>query len=196
MQAKLYTHEPNVEIRWATFENPKGRKSRAGLLNKGAKGRVFEPFAAGETKTLLDATGSGPVTRIWLTIDNRSPAALHGIKLRMLWDGAQTPAVDVPLGEFFCAPYGKAVAFENAFFASPEGRSFNCFIPMPFQTAARMELYNGAGVDLGHLFYEVDYELRKHEAETLYFHCKWNESGTRLWAKITKYCPPYRVRAR
>ena len=179
MRNNLYTYEPNVQTRWATFENPKGEKGKAGMTNNGAKGAAFELFAADETKILMEANGSGVVTRIWLTIDRRDAVTLGGVKLRMFWDGAENPAVDVPLGDFFCAPFGKLSRFENAFFASPEGKSFNCFIPMPFQTAVRIELYNGTGADIGHLFYEVDYELRAHDGEILYFHCVWNESGNR-----------------
>ena len=33
---------------------------------------------------------------------------------------------------------GRMAAYHNVFFADPEGRSFNCFIPMPFKTGARI----------------------------------------------------------
>ena len=176
LRSKLYEYEPGVQTRWATFENPKAEKGKGGISNNAGKGRAFEPFAAGETKVLLDTAGSGVVTRIWMTICNRSPEALHGVKIRMFWDNAATPAVDVPLGDFFCAPFGKLTAFENELFASPEGKSFNCFIPMPFREAARIELANLSGMDIAHLFYEVDFELRQHKSDIMYFHCAWNSA--------------------
>ena len=43
-------------------------------------------------------------------------------------------------------------AFENELFASPEGRSFNCYIPMPFRCAARIVLHNDSPERLCRLF--------------------------------------------
>ena len=177
MSKNLYTYEPNVHTRWASFENPKAARGAGGLANGGAKGRAYEPFAAGETKVLLDTAGSGVITRIWLTLCNRTAEALAAVRLRMFWDGAEMPAVDVPLGDFFCAPYGKLIAFENELFSSPEGRSFNCFIPMPFRTGARIELVNTLDTLIQHIFYDVDFELRPVGDDALYFHCVHNTSG-------------------
>ena len=177
MSKNLYTYEPDVHTRWASFENPRAEKGRGGLANGGAKGAAFAVFDAGETKVLMQTKGSGVVTRIWLTICNRSAEALAAVRIRMFWDNAEKPAVDAPLGDFFCAPYGKLIAFENELFSSPEGKSFNCFIPMPFRTAARIELVNGLDKRIDHLFYDVDFELRPVAYDALYFHCVHRDSG-------------------
>jgi hypothetical protein len=60
---------------------------------------------------------------------------LRSLRLEMFWDGAGKPAVSVPFGDFFGAALGQTVAFENALFSSPEGRSFNTIVPMPFSAA-------------------------------------------------------------
>ena len=98
-------HKPkNVKTRWASFENPTAAKGAAATENKGAKGHPSDSLAPGETKTLLDVTGSGTVCRIWITINSRSSRRMvRGLRLRMYWDGSRGPAVDCPLGDF-CAP--------------------------------------------------------------------------------------------
>ena len=68
-----------------------------------------------------------------MTIEDRSPEALRGLKLEIFWDGAATPAVSVPLGDFFLHGAGEMVPMETALLASPEGRSFVSYMPMPFR---------------------------------------------------------------
>ncbi len=64
------------------------------------------------------------------------------MSLEITWDDADTPAIHVPVGDFFCHPLCYDVPFENAFFASPVGRSLMCFIPMPFRKRARIRIVN------------------------------------------------------
>ena len=170
----LYQKPPNVVSRWASFENPTAARNRGGLTNHGAKGRAFERLPAGSHHTLLDVRGSGTVCRIWLTISDGSPALLRGLRLEMWWDDSPTPAVSVPLGDFFGVGIGRRTPFTSALFSDPEGRSFTCTIPMPFRTAARIELRNESDRDLRHLFYDVDLTCGDlHGPESLYFHASW-----------------------
>lgn len=169
----LYTWQPH-ETRWYTPENPQGVAGGAARTNRGAKGDAFVPLPADGRLVLADIDGSGVIRRIWLTINRRTPAVLRGLRLRMTWDGAATPAVDVPFGDFFGAGNGQLVAFENALFSSPEGRSFNTLVPMPFRRHARIELINESGVDLRAVYYEIDAELGvQHDDDMLHFHATW-----------------------
>jgi len=144
------------------------------LENRSSKGHPFEAVRAGETKTLLDVQGSGQVCRIWLTIDDRSPEMLRSLRLEMFWDGATKPAVSVPLGDFFGVGLGRTLAFDTPLFSNPEGKSFNCFVPMPFRKSARITLTNDSATDLKYLFYDVDILLGvEHSPQTLYFHAGW-----------------------
>ena len=86
---------------------------------------------------MLNINGQGIIQRIWMTID-QNPVKLRSLRLQMFWDGETKPAVDVPMGDFFGYNLGKQVAFQSAFFSSGEGRSFNCYIPMPFKKAAKV----------------------------------------------------------
>lgn len=185
--ASLLAQEPLYRMstdkpRWATFENPKATVGAGGMENQTAKGHAFEPIKAGETKTLLNISGMGIIQRIWLTVSDRSPAMLRSLRIDMYWDGASQPAVSAPLGDFFGISHGQIMPFENALFSSPEGRSFNCRIPMPFRKGARITVTNEASKDLDLFFYDVDFQLNGTvPADALYFHCHWRrEHKTQL----------------
>ena len=167
---QLYQMPPATKSRLSSFENPNGVKGNGGKTNKTAK--------PGETKTLLHVDGEGTIQRIWLTID-QNPVKLRSLRLQMFWDGATKPAVDVPLGDFFCNNLGKKIAFQSALFSSGEGRSFNCYIPMPFRKSARVVLTNESK-EVVMLFYDLDFVLGKVGADALYFHAYWTrqDSGT------------------
>lgn len=169
----LYQYHPD-QPRWATFENPKAARGAGGMENQSAKGHAFEPIEAGASVTLMEVKGTGIVQRIWLTVSDRSPEMLRSLRLEMFWDGAAKPAVSVPLGDFFSISHGQLMPFENALFSSPEGRSFNCFIPMPFRTGARIVVTNDSPKRLDLFFYDVDFQLvDKLPDDALYFHCHW-----------------------
>lgn len=173
---QLYEMPNAAESRLSSFENPNGIKGQGGKTNKMAKGNAFEFIKPGETKTLLDIKGQGSIQRIWLTID-QTPVKLRSLRLQFFWDGQSKPAVDVPMGDFFGYNLGKKVAFQSAFFSSGEGRSFNCYIPMPFKKAARILLIN-EGKEPAKLFYDVDFVFQKMEPHALYFHAYWNRQMT------------------
>src|ERR1019366_842379 len=94
--------------------------------------------------------------RIWVTIDNRSPKMLRGVKFEAFWDGASTPAISSPLADFFSNGLGRMATFQSALFASPEGRSFNCYAPMPFRKGAQIVVTNETDTDLGAFYYDID----------------------------------------
>jgi hypothetical protein len=178
----LFHKPPGVATRWSSFENLEARPGAGGAENRGAKGHAFDSLDAGETKVLLDLTGSGTVRRIWLTLRPRNPAVLRALRLDMTWDHADKPAVSVPLGDFFNWVHGQPAAFENALFANPEARSFVCFVPMPFRAAAKITLTNESDTDIPHLFYDINATVGdRHDEHVMYFHASWRrEQLTRL----------------
>ncbi len=172
----LYEMPANPQSRLSSFENPNSIKGNGGKTNKTAKGNAFENMEPGETKKLLDIKGEGTIQRIWLTIDH-SPVKLRSLRLQFFWDGSNKPAVDVPLGDFFGYNLGKQIAFQSALFSSGEGRSYNCYIPMPFKKAAKVLLIN-EGTERVKLFYDIDFLLQKLPLNSLYFHAYWNRQQT------------------
>ena len=174
LNAPLFQYQ-DLEPRWNSFENPTSGKGTGAMENKGAKGHPYDILKAGESKVLLNVQGMGIITRMWFTIQDRSPQMLRSLKIEMFWDGEVKPAVSAPFGDFFGNGLGRMVAHENALFANPEGRSFNCFIPMPFKTAAKVVVTNEGSNDLNMLFYDINFVVIKEwNPENLYFHCFWN----------------------
>ena len=192
----LYQYQP-AQPRWASPENPDGAKGQGGRENRGAKGHPFDTIRAGQSLTLADIQGAGVIRRIWITISDRSPRMLRSLRLEMYWDGAAAPAVSVPFGDFFGPGLGQTAAFENALFSSPEGRSFNAVVPMPFRTGARLVLANDSGTVLDRVYYDVDYTLGDvHGPEMLYFHATWRRTPATALAEDFEILPAVEGRGR
>ena len=188
---------PGAQSRVSSFENINGVKGQGGKTNQGAKGNAYEALKAGEQKVLLDVTGAGIIQRMWFTVQDRSFSMLRSLRLQMFWDGAEKPAVDVPLGDFFGIGLGTTTRFESALFSSPEGRSFNCFVPMPYKKGAKVILINEGNADLKLLFFDIDFvELPKVEDNTLYFHACWRRQQTSALGADFELLPKVRGRGR
>lgn len=179
----LFEMPEGVETRWASSENQRGEKGKGAQANGGRKGSATVPIKAGESRTLAEVSGtSGTVRRIWMTFADRSPRMLRSLRIDMYWDGAVTPAVSAPLGDFFGIGLGQTVVFQSALFSNPEGRSFNSVVPMPFRTGMKIVMTNESTTDVPEVFYDVNYTVGdKHPANTLYFHAHYRrENPTRL----------------
>jgi len=173
--APLFEMPEGEHTRWISPENPTGAVGAGGHENRGAKGHAFETIPVGETHVLADIDGSGVIDRLWMTIEDRAPDALRGLRLEIFWDGAQTPAVSVPLGDFFLHGAGEMVPMETALLSSPEGRSFVSTIPMPFQTGAKIVMRNESPRQVNLIFYDINFRLLDTPPkDALYFHAWWN----------------------
>lgn len=178
-EESLFTLPSGVQTHWASAENPTAAKGAGGQAKGGRKGSAFFPLKPGEKKVLAEVQGkSGMIRHIWMTIQDRSPLMLRGLRLDIYWDGAEKPAVSAPLGDFFCHGLGRITVLNSALFSSPEGRSFNCFIPMPFRTGMRVELTNEADVEQPAVFYTVAYTTGdKIKPDALYFHAYFHRQN-------------------
>jgi hypothetical protein len=178
---ELYEIPEKFQTRWTSFENPSGQPGIGGKENNGAKGHAFDIIDAKGKKILLDLKGAGILTRIWLTVNERSPVMLRSVRIEMYWDDSPTPAVSAPLRDFFGIGLGRKTAFQSELFSDPEGRSFNTYIPMPFKTAARVVIINDSSIPVT-LFYDINtVKVEKHDKPVYYFHAYWNrENKTKL----------------
>jgi hypothetical protein len=194
----LFEMPEGVETRWASGENPKGEKGKAAQANGGRKGSATVRVKAGQSFTLAEALGTGgTVRRIWMTFPDRSPHMLRSLRIDMYWDGAARPAVSAPLGDFFGMGLGQMVPFQSALFSNPEGRSFNCVVPMPFKTAMKIVLTNESSSNLDELFYDVDYTLGdKHTPNMLYFHAHYRRSNPTVIQRDYELLPRVEGRGR
>jgi hypothetical protein len=179
----LFKKQDGISTRWASPENRKGKKGGGGKVEGGRKGSPFISLSAGEQCVLAEVTNvSGTVRRIWCTVSNRSPQMLRSLRLDFYWDGIRNPSFSVPLSDFFSVGLGRMTSFDSMLFSSPERRSFNCFIPMPFKTGMKIAIKNESENDLEALYYDIDYTLGDdHGDNILYFHAYYHrENPTNL----------------
>ena len=195
---ELYVMPSGIETHWASCENSKAEKGQGGKAKGGRKGAAHFPIKAGQLLVLAEEeSGSGAVRRIWCTISDRTPRMLRGLRLDFYWDGAKKPAVSVPLGDFFGMALGRTYAFESALFSSPEGRSFNCCVPMPFRNGMKMTVTNTTATDLPLFFYDVDYTKGDpHGEDTLYFHAYFHRENPTTFQQDFEFLPKVEGRGR
>lgn len=174
----LYTLK-DLQSRAANGENQRGEKGAGGKARGGRKGcPSISPVRAGKTYTLLDVEGSGMVRHIWLTFPPDDPMAMRNLILRIYWDGQAQPSVEAPIGDFFGLPHGAARDLQSDYIQVNAGKAYNCWIPMPFRTHARITVENDTGRELRHLFYQVDYTLGDEiPADAGYFHAQFRRSN-------------------
>lgn len=196
-RGRLFEFNDNMDTRWSSPENPNGTKGAGGKTNSGAKGHPYDSIGAGESLTLLNIDEGGIIQRIWITISDRTPEMLRALKIEIYWDNELKPAVAVPFGDFFGLSLGRTTSFQNALFANPEGRSFNCFIPMPFQKGARIVITNESSKKLNNIFYDVDYNLNSDWNDNLlYFHAYWHRDTATTPAKDFELLPTVKGKGR
>jgi hypothetical protein len=194
---ELFRMPVGTQSRVSSFENPGAGKGEGGRTNKTAKGAAFSNLKAGESKTLLDASGPGMIQRMWFTVNDRSARMLRSLHLQIFWDGSSQAAVDVPFGDFFGVGLGRTATFQSALFSNPEGRSFNCYIPMPFKKGARVILTNESQKNLDLLFYDIDFvKLAGVPTDMLYFHAYWNRQKTSALGEDFELLPAIRGKGR
>lgn len=193
---ELYKMRNTVKSRLISFENMSGATGSGGKENNGGKGHATETILPGATRTIVDYKGTGVIQRMWYTISERSPEVLRSIRIQLFWDGATEAAVDVPFGDFFGIGLGQKRPFESAFFSDPEGKSFNCFIPMPFRKQVKILFVNESKLNVN-LFYDVSIlETPPHADEVLYFHAYWNRKITNELGKDFEILPNIKGKGR
>jgi len=136
---------------------------------------------AGESRVLADIEGPGQITHLWLTQADGYRECL----LRITWDDAKSPSINVPLGDFFCLGHGIVNSFQSLLFTAStnsnnqfnSGCALNCYAPMPFAKRAVVELVNDGHTDHMQYFY-VDYETFDSPPEQLgYFHAEFRRTN-------------------
>jgi hypothetical protein len=140
----------------------------------------------GETHVMADVRGPGCVRHLWMTLSSAEARYPRRSVLRMYWDAAETPCVEVPTGDFFGVGHGLTPEYWSLPLSmSPrDGKAFNCYFPMPFSERARIEIANDGEHSLV-CYYYVDYEEYRAPARDIaYFHAQWRrESPTDGWGK-------------
>ncbi|MEN8229394.1 MAG: DUF2961 domain-containing protein [Bacteroidota bacterium] len=139
----------------------------------------FDTLAAKGSTVLNNINGEGVINRLWCTFlpttEEENNYLGRALVLNIYWDDGDTPAVSVPIADFFCQPL-KLQAIDNHFFnSSNEYCVFNSLVPMPFRKNARIEIINDTE-QVQRIWYEVDVEYKKLKSSSLYLHAYWHRS--------------------
>ena len=127
-------------------------------LHKNGDARSIKP---GETLVLGKLEGPGMITHIWNTVGAIDPFYGRSLVLRMYWDGAKKPSVQVPLGDFFGVGHGAMIDFTSLPVAvTSHGRARNCFWKMPFLKSALITVTN---------------ESTEHKVDSFYYYLDWRK---------------------
>ncbi len=135
------------------------------------------PLQPGETRVLLDVDGPGAITHVWMTLDGSEYAWPRLLRLRIYWDGAEQPSVDVPLGDFFAVGHGFERNVKSAMVTNvSEGRAKNCYWPMPFKQHAKVTVTNEGAERIGLFYFQVDWRSLSNLPDDVgYFHARYTQ---------------------
>ena len=127
--------------------------------------------------TLAELDGPGCIRRIFVaTVRHPTPAHQRQIVLRMYWDGADTPAVEAPLGDFFGQLHGlPPYPLDSRYLTTQFHAGYTATFPMPFQQGARIEAVAGPDVEDAGIVIQIDWHAYPPESPPtpLRFHAKF-----------------------
>ncbi len=121
----------------------------------------------GKSAVLAELRGAGSIASLKLRLEPYGREQFYHTTLRIYWDGAKRPAVELPLGLFFG---GGGEAYANCkrvpemslhtLFYGFDGTNheFYCYWPMPYWRSARLVLANESGADLQSVSCAVEYK--------------------------------------
>jgi len=191
----------NAQSRSATAENVYGEKGRGGMaevsgtpqpdvarigqrwdgpnacardLGRPWKVRPCITLPKESTTTLMDVDGPGVIQHIWVTVADRF---YRDLILRIYWDGAETPSVESPLGDFFCNGWKTRVNITALPINVNSSGGFNCYFPMPFRKKVRVTIENRSPEEVGGFFYAINYALTEVAEDEAYFHAQFRRSN-------------------
>lgn len=170
--------------RSVSAENPEGAVGQGGRAEVGTGWQAARELGvgwkvspsielpAGAEVDLAQVAGPGVVKHIWLT----TTGSWREMVLRMFWDGSELPAVEVPLGDFFCNGWDRFSPVNSLPVVVAPYKALNCYWEMPFRREARISLEN-LGQAPAIAYYQVDYAERDVPEELGYFHTYWRREN-------------------
>jgi hypothetical protein len=170
----------HAKTRSVSAENFTGEKGKGGMATQGTGAQSARELGQGwkispcieiqpkQAFTLAEIQGSGAIQHIWMTPAGHWRFAI----LRIYWDGENEPSVEVPLGDFFAAGWGKFAQISSLAVCVNPGSGLNCYWEMPFRRSCRMTVENLDEQKMV-LFYQIDYSLTEVPEESAYFHAQF-----------------------
>lgn len=182
----------SAKTRSISAENFTGEKGKGGMATEGTgafpgrdlgRGWKISPsvdIQPGELFTVADIEGMGAIQHIWLTTHTSN---WRRLLLRMYWDGDPEPAVEVPVGDFFCNGWGVFSQVSSQPVAVNPNGGFNSYWEMPFRKSAKITIEN-LSTEVITIYYQVDYALAEVEEDSAYFHAQWRRSNVLPYGEV------------
>jgi hypothetical protein len=148
--------------RSSTYNEPLSGSTSAGLLSDTkpagtlvTKKLEYLTVAGSATQTVLDYTGSGYVSSLFLAIAYSNSDSIDIGVINIYYDGESAPTISTTLPQFFQSVYIRGSEFPNAYFNNKFfGANFNgatntfgslyMTLPIPFATRIKIEVVNGS----------------------------------------------------
>lgn len=177
-------HLSHAQTRSLSAENPTGGKGAGARATSGTGmhaardlgfGWKISPsvvIKGGDTYIVADIEGPGAIQQIWMTPTGHWR---HSI-LRFYWDGAETPAIECPVGDFFACGWGEFAQISSLPVCVNPGSAFNCYWEMPFRRRCRITLTNLSDNEMT-LYYQVNYVLAEVPESAAYFHAQFRRAN-------------------
>jgi hypothetical protein len=130
----------------------------------------------GATLTIADIDGPGAITHLWFTfIQGRD--GMRDLVLRAYFDGAETPCVEAPIGDFFGLGNNQIYPYASEPLAVATYSGLNSYWKMPFSRHARLTVTNQGSVPCGAFYYYVDHQAYdKPQPDTVCFHAVYHQA--------------------
>ena len=173
-------------------ENPTGGKGAGAMaepdphkhareLGRGWKCSACRNVEPGETLELANIDGPGAIQSMWF-----AAAVTREMILRIYWDGQEHPSVEVPICDFFGAPWvkfsergtkGPLVLLNSLPVVINPNRGMNCFWEMPFRKNCRITVQNLNQEEGKPCFHQINYTLTEVPEDCAYFHAQFRRSN-------------------
>lgn len=202
---------------------------RAWLQAESSRPKAPETWTVDKTAALAPGQalpfrfdGAGEVRQIRVRVDPADPETLGALRMRISWDGAKAPSVDVPVGAFFgntYSVYDKSLnstaavmdkdapieldppvvaytpRYDSLLLGADEEDAY-CLFPMPFAEGAVFEFVNSGVAEIREIRVRLDVAgLNKVPENRGRFHATWTRSlaATEETPKFGKQSIPGKV---
>jgi hypothetical protein len=166
-------YQPGVPVR--TFQPTDAFQSPT-VKPEGALVSRTSSLAPGNTITIFETEKPGRIESLKLGPAGAFAGPNRDIVLRITWDGAAHPAVDVPVGDLFGYSFGHP-AMQSLLLGTENGWDYIRF-PMPFERSARIELVSQrSGGEPLQVHSEIIVSARGKAADEGTFHAEWRREN-------------------
>jgi hypothetical protein len=140
---------------------------------------LLDPASVSQTVPILEIHNA-----LGLNWETPDPDYYRKVLVKIYWDDQEHPSVLAPLGDFFCIGHsvpGNVATIPFTVSSREQERhtfggaaALNCYLQMPFNKRARIEVENQNDIPYGQYFY-IDYELYKQPlgVDVAYLHAQW-----------------------